>query len=60
MWHMAMDLMFNVTYWPYIQSSTVYNCVYVFFGDSWYNLSPNYATYYDKMKWGLVLAVLAL
>ena len=43
MWRMSIDLMFNVTYWPYIQDKNIYNCIYTFFGDSWYNLNPNWA-----------------
>ena len=35
--------MFNVTYWPYIQISPVYNCINYFFGESWYNLNLDYA-----------------
>jgi hypothetical protein len=31
--------MFNVTYWPYVQVSTAYNCISLFFSDSFYNLS---------------------
>lgn len=35
---MAVDKMFNVTHWPYVQVSTAYNCVSMFFADSYYNL----------------------
>ena len=31
MWRMSIDLMFNVTYWPYIQDKNIYNCIYTFF-----------------------------
>lgn len=37
-WRFAVDKMFNVTYWPYVQVSTAYNCISVFFADSYYNL----------------------
>lgn len=30
--------MFNVTYWPYVQVSTAYNCISLFFADSYFNL----------------------
>ena len=43
-WKIAVDKMFNVTHWQYIHISSVYNCVYKFFGDSWYNLNLNIAT----------------
>ena len=42
-WRFAVDKMFNVTYWPYIQISNVYTCVSQFFGNSWYNLNLDYA-----------------
>lgn len=31
--------MFNVTYWPYVQDSSVYECVLTIFADSFNNLS---------------------
>lgn len=37
-WRMAVDKMFNVTYWPYVQMSSSYNCISLFFADSYYNL----------------------
>jgi hypothetical protein len=37
-WRMAVDKMFNVTYWPYVQVSNAYNCISMFFSDSYYNL----------------------
>jgi hypothetical protein len=49
--------MFNVTYWPYIQVSTVYDCVNYMFGDSWYNLNLNFAFNYKYMFGGLGLVV---
>jgi len=42
-WRFAVDKMFNVTHWQYIQIGTVYDCVYRIFGDSWYNLNLNNA-----------------
>lgn len=38
-WHLAVDLQFNVTHWPYIQSSANYNCVQKFFVNSYTNLA---------------------
>jgi hypothetical protein len=37
-WRLAVDKMFNVTYWPYVQVSTAYNCISLFFADSYFNL----------------------
>lgn len=37
-WRFAVDKMFNVTYWPYVQVTTAYNCISMFFADSYYNL----------------------
>ena len=42
-WRMAVDKMFNVTYWPYVQVSTAYNCISLFFSDSYFNLKLNHA-----------------
>jgi hypothetical protein len=42
-WRMAVDKMFNVTYWPYVQVSTAYNCISMFFSDSYYNLIRKHA-----------------
>ena len=39
LWRFAVDKIYNVTYWPYIQNQNVYNCTSQFFGDSWYNLN---------------------
>ena len=44
-WRMAVDKMFNVTYWPYVQVSTAYNCISLFFSDSYFNLKLNQAAY---------------
>jgi len=38
-WRLAVDKMFNVTYWPYVQVSTAYNCISLFFTDSYFNLA---------------------
>ena len=38
-WRYAVDQMFNVTYWPYIQDHKNYHCVNKFFDDSFINLS---------------------
>ena len=38
-WHLAVDLQFNVTHWPYIQSSANYDCVQKFFANSYTNLA---------------------
>ena len=38
-WHLAVDKMFNVTYWSYVQVSTAYNCISLFFADSYFNLN---------------------
>ena len=38
-WQLAVDLQFNVTHWPYIQSSANYQCVTKFFADSYTNLA---------------------
>jgi hypothetical protein len=37
-WRLSVDKMFNVTYWPYVQVSTAYNCISLFFADSYFNL----------------------
>jgi len=37
-WRLAVDKLFNVTYWPYVQVSTAYDCVSLFFTDSYFNL----------------------
>jgi hypothetical protein len=42
---MAVDKMFNVTYWPYVQVSTAYNCISLFFADSYFNLKLNAGLY---------------
>ncbi|CDW84527.1 UNKNOWN [Stylonychia lemnae] len=42
-WRFAVEKMFNVTYWQYIQVGSVYSCIYKIFGDSWYNLNLNTA-----------------
>ena len=44
-WRMAIDKMFNVTYWPYVQVSTAYNCISLFFADSYFNLKLNAGQY---------------
>jgi len=44
-WRMAVDKMLNVTYWPYMQVSTAYNCISLFFSDSYFNLKLNRAGY---------------
>jgi hypothetical protein len=55
---MAVDKMFNVTYWPYVQVSTAYNCMSLFFADSYFNLKLNTAaTVYNSL---LVFGVAAL
>ena len=38
MWRISVDKMFNVTYWPYVQVTTAYSCVSMFFADSYFNL----------------------
>ena len=38
-WELAANLNFNVTHWPYIQSTSTYNCVRKFFIDSVTNMS---------------------
>jgi len=43
-WQLAVDLQFNVTHWPYIQSSQNYECVQEFFEDSFTNLKVNQAS----------------
>jgi hypothetical protein len=42
-WKLAVTLQFNVTHWPYIQSSQNYDCVGKFFSDSVINLSVDSA-----------------
>lgn len=42
-WRFAVDQQFNVTHWPYIQSSTNYHCVQSFFEDSYINMSVDAA-----------------
>jgi len=37
-WRFAVDQVFNVTHWPYIQNFTNYHCVAGFFADSYLNL----------------------
>ena len=37
-WRLAVDQMFNVTHWPYVQIDATYNCVSMFFADSYWNL----------------------
>ena len=37
-WKLAVETAFNVTHWPYIQSSKNYKCVKEFFTDSISNL----------------------
>lgn len=44
-WRMAVDKMFNVTYWPMVQVSTSYNCISLFFADSYFNLKLNDGVY---------------
>jgi len=44
-WQFAVQNMFNVTYWPYIQDSGVYTCVNYMFEDSFYNLNLEFAGY---------------
>lgn len=34
---LAVDLKFNITHWPYIQSSLNYGCIQRFFNDSYTN-----------------------
>jgi len=45
-WRLAVDKMFNVTYWPYVQVSTTFNCISLFFADSYFNLNLNTAYYF--------------
>ena len=42
-WRFAVDQQFNVTHWPYIQSSSNYHCVQSFFEDSYINMSVDSA-----------------
>ncbi len=44
--------MFNVTYWPYVQVSTAYNCISLFFADSFFNLNLD-----NAMVFGVSLAL---
>jgi hypothetical protein len=37
-WRLLVDLEFNVTHWPYIQTHANHKCVSSFFSDSWINL----------------------
>ena len=43
LWRYAVEKRFNVTYWPWIQSTTVLNCINAVFDDSYTNLSKNSA-----------------
>lgn len=42
-WRFAVDKMFNVTYWPYIQNNTQYLRIQQIFGDSFENLSLDFS-----------------
>jgi len=37
-WRFAVDQMFNMTYWPYIQDTDTYMCIRKFFSDSFDSL----------------------
>ena len=37
-YRLAIESWFNVTYWPYTQSTYTYNCISLFFADSYWNL----------------------
>lgn len=43
-WRFAVDLKFNITHWPYIQTPDNYHCVQKFFSDSFINMSLDSAT----------------
>lgn len=58
-WELAVDLQFNITHWPYIQSSANLNCVERFFADSHSNLQVAAATQLASLS-GLVLIVSSL
>ena len=37
-WRFAVDQVFNMTYWPYVQDTDTYMCIRKFFSDSFYSL----------------------
>lgn len=57
---MAVEKMFNVTYWPYVQVSTAYNCISLFFADSYFNLKLNTANalYNSLLVFGVAATIL--
>jgi hypothetical protein len=54
---MAVDKMFNVTYWPYVQVSNAYKCVSMIFSDSYYNLIRQNALLLSATSMGLVVGI---
>ena len=43
LWEETVRLVFNVTYWPLVQSNVTYNCIINLFSDSYENLNNQFA-----------------
>eukprot|EP00347_Sterkiella_histriomuscorum_P013616 403364037 len=59
-WRFAVEKVFNVTHWPYIQVPETQNCVYKVFGDSWYNLNLDQAIFLSSGIISSILVTLGL
>ena len=61
-WRFAVEMKFNITYWPYIHSAKNNKCVKDFFGDSYENLSlsmakGSYVIAFSSIALGLLTTV---
>ena len=61
LWRYAVEKRFNVTYWPWIQTTSVLDCVNAVFGDSYTNLSKNssmHLSYAAFLLFGLISIII--
>ena len=57
-WRFAVDQMFNMTYWVYIQKPETYMCIRKFFSDSYDSLVLEFANFGFKFSIATMVGVL--